>query len=437
MALASQSYRPARSNSSRGSAFPMGRVALVAAVVVVAAGGYWMWRSPEGEADPALPTNGGLLAEPTLDAPVPTAESLDPPSAIGQFARGELEAEETPVDGAANAAQEPESPASSAEVAYTPSNPDAPAEPPAASAAAGAQSSNEPPATPATPPPARPIGNGFDGSLDGAPSGAASTRGTTPAGATGADALDEGLQLAATDPVRARTLLSNALLSGSLGPKDRKDAADALARIGRELSLTPVLNANDATFFRYEVQSGDSLQKIVRKHKLGCDWRLVQRINNIKRPEAIRVGQKLKLPKGPFTAVVWKGDYRIDLCIGAGDERVVFASLPVGLGSSNGTPTGRFRVRIGSKLLDPEWRHPVTGEYFASDDPKNPIGEHWLGLEGIDASNQELLGYGIHGTIDIDSIGQDRSLGCVRLLADDVALVWETLGDGCEVEIRP
>jgi LysM repeat protein len=416
----------------------MGRVALVAAVVVVAAGGYWMWRSPEEEADPAAPSNGGLLAEPTLEFPVPTAESLDPPSAIDQFARGDLEADASEVvdgsaetrtasdaasDAASNAA--PVGAGDGAPIAST----DA-----ATGANDAANAASEPPAeAPTTPPPARPIGNGFDGSGDDG----TIIRPAAPAAASGADALTEGLQLAATDPVRARTLLSNALLAGSLGPKDRKDAADALTKIGRELSLTPVLNANDTTFFRYEVQSGDSLQKIVRKHKLGCDWRLVQRINNIKRPEAIRVGQKLKLPKGPFTAVVWKGDYRIDLCIGAGDDRVVFASLPVGLGSSNGTPTGRFRVRIGSKLLDPEWRHPVTGEYFASDDPKNPIGEHWLGLEGIDASNQELLGYGIHGTIDIDSIGQDRSLGCVRLLADDVALVWEALGDGCEVEIRP
>lgn len=425
MALASQSYRPTRSSSSRGNAFPMGRVALVAAVVVVAAGGYWMWRSPEGEGDGGAPATGtgGLLAEPTIEAPVPTAESLDPPSAIGQFARGELEVDAV------------EGPSAEEPTAGT----DAPthADAGGGDGPATAALATEPPAEPNAPatdgttttPPVRPAGNGFD---EGAPVGR-----TAPTTASDGDALTQGLELAVSDPVRARTLLSNALLAGTLGPKDRKDAADALTRIGRELSLTPVLNANDPTFFRYEVQSGDSLQKIVRKHKLGCDWRLVQRINNIRRPEAIRVGQKLKLPKGPFSAVVSKGDYRIDLCIGAGDGRVVFASLPVGLGSSNGTPTGRFRVRAGSKLLDPEWRHPVTGEYFASDDPKNPIGEHWLGLEGIDASNQELLGYGIHGTIDIDSIGQDRSLGCVRLLADDVALVWETLGDGCEVEIRP
>jgi hypothetical protein len=43
----------------------------------------------------------------------------------------------------------------------------------------------------------------------------------------------------------------------------------------------------------------------------------------------------------------------------------------------------------------------------------------------------------MHGTVEPESIGRDKSLGCVRLIADDVATVWETLGDGCEVEIRP
>ena len=261
----------------------------------------------------------------------------------------------------------------------------------------------------------------------------------TPAANAGSPAgnLAQGLSLAASEPVKARAMLSSALLSGELSPLDAKRCSDALVEIGRVLAFTPVYNANDPMFFQYTVQSGDSLEKIVRRHKMGCDWRLVQRINNIKKPEAIRVGQRLKLPKGPFSAVVSKRDYRVDICVGAGNERVVLTSLPCGLGSANGTPTGNFKVRVGSKLLNPEWTHPVTGEHFAGDDPKNPIGEHWLGLEGTDTTNAQLAGYGIHGTIDIDSIGQDRSLGCVRLLAEDVALVWECLGDGAMVEIRP
>ena len=259
---------------------------------------------------------------------------------------------------------------------------------------------------------------------------------STDTATTPAALLTRGISTAASDPVKARTMLSSALLSGTLAPIDAKRASDALIDIGRTLVFTPVCNANDPLFFQYTIASGDSLERIVRRHKIGCDWRLVARINNIKKPESIRVGQRIKLPKGPFSAVVSKRDYRVDLCMGAGAERVVLTSMPCGLGSANGTPTGLFRVRAGSKLLDPEWTHPVTGEHFAASNPANPIGEHWLGLEGIDATNAQLAGYGMHGTVDVDSIGQDRSLGCVRLLSEDIGVLWESLGDNASVEIR-
>jgi len=281
------------------------------------------------------------------------------------------------------------------------------------------------------------FGNGFAGPNNGHPAGNNQAAPKAMPTAAVETALKEGLSLAATEPVKARALLSTALLSGTLSEPDAKHASDALAHIGTQLFFTPVFNANDPTCFQYTIQSGDSLEKIVRRQKLGCDWRLVARLNNIKKPESIRAGQRIKLPKGPFSAVVSKRDYRIDLCVGAGSDRVVIASLPVGLGATNGTPTGRFRVRPGSKLLNPEWVHPVTGQHFDADDPKNPIGEHWLGLEGMDEANSKLAGYGIHGTIDVESIGNNRSLGCVRLLADDVAIVWESLADGADVEIRP
>jgi len=307
-----------------------------------------------------------------------------------------------------------------------------PAESPAQSPPQSPPQVSTPSTTPSTTQaPVSPNGrNGIDPNAKPANTAATAATGTPEA------ELALGLSLAASEPVKARQHLSNALLADTLGPLDARRASEALIELGRILVFTPVYNANDPMFFQYTVAPNDTLEKIVRRHKIGCDWRLVQRINNIKKPEAIRVGQRLKLPKGPFSAVVSKRDYRVDICMGAGTDRVVLTSLPCGLGSANGTPTGSFKVRVGSKLLNPEWIHPVTGEHFAADDPKNPIGEHWLGLEGTDATNAQLAGYGIHGTIDVDSIGQDRSLGCVRLLADDIAVVWECLSDGAPVEIR-
>ena len=271
------------------------------------------------------------------------------------------------------------------------------------------------------------FGNGFNGSTP--------VQGTTPVASANAT-LAEGIALASSDPVKARALLSKAVLSGGLDEPSARTASNALAQINSSLFLTPVFNAGDATCVQYTVAANDSLEKIVRKAKIGCDWRLIARINKIKKPESIQVGKRLKLPKGPFSAVVSKRDYRLDICIGEGADRVIVASMPVGLGQASGTPLGMFKVRAGSKLLNPEWIHPVTGQHFGADDPANPIGEHWMGLEGIEESNSKLQGYGIHGTIEPDSIGHDQSLGCVRLLAGDVAIAWECLGDGALVEIR-
>ncbi|MED6307586.1 MAG: L,D-transpeptidase family protein, partial [Planctomycetota bacterium] len=64
--------------------------------------------------------------------------------------------------------------------------------------------------------------------------------------------------------------------------------------------------------------------------------------------------------------------------------------------------------------------------------------ERWIGIRGIDETNQELLGYGIHGTIDADSIGRMESMGCIRMHDPDVKLVYDALTErGSIIEIRP
>ena len=102
------------------------------------------------------------------------------------------------------------------------------------------------------------------------------------------------------------------------------------------------------------------------------------------------------------------------------------------------TPIGTWVVRPRSKLLNPAWTNPRTGERFGADDPENPIGECWLGLDGTDPATSEFLGYGIHGTVEPDSIGRDESMGCIRLLPGELDEVWELLVEGAStVEIVP
>ena len=63
----------------------------------------------------------------------------------------------------------------------------------------------------------------------------------------------------------------------------------------------------------------------------------------------------------------------------------------------------------------------------SANDPANPIGEHWIGLAPDEERIRGLDGYGIHGTIDLDSIGRQASMGCVRMRPDDVELIYGVL----------
>jgi lipoprotein-anchoring transpeptidase ErfK/SrfK len=64
---------------------------------------------------------------------------------------------------------------------------------------------------------------------------------------------------------------------------------------------------------------------------------------------------------------------------------------------------------------------------YTANDPDNPIGDRWIGLEGVSEAIRDLTGYGIHGTIEPESIGRQESMGCIRLRNDDVELLYEML----------
>ncbi len=196
------------------------------------------------------------------------------------------------------------------------------------------------------------------------------------------DVLDVGLNLLQEDRlVEARQKLAAALESEALDPASRDRARYELTALSRRFVFTPEIVDGDTFARLHIVGSGERLAGIVRAHGLAVDWRFIMRINGIISDRHVRPGQRLKLVTGPFHAVVDKGDYRLDLYLGTGAERVFVASYPVGLGEFNSTPVGMFRVRPASKLINPAWSNPRTGDRFAADDPANPIGEHWIGLE--------------------------------------------------------
>ena len=120
-----------------------------------------------------------------------------------------------------------------------------------------------------------------------------------------------------------------------------------------------------------------------------------------------------------FVAVVDLSDYEITIhCHGHYAYK-----FPVGVGKDGTTPIGTFTVE--DKMANPPYDGPEGS--FAADDPKNPVGERWISLGG---------GYGIHGTIEPDSIGKSESLGCIRMHNTDVEIVYDLLTVGSEVVIQ-
>jgi len=166
----------------------------------------------------------------------------------------------------------------------------------------------------------------------------------------------------------------------------------------------------------YDVRPGDSLAKIAKQ--FGTTVGLIKRINHLER-DVIFMGQKLKVCQIKFNIFVDKSDNILKLR--SGDA--LWKHYTVSTGLNNSTPVGTFTVE--TKLIDPPWYRP--GKIVPSGDPENALGSRWLGFD--------LKGYGIHGTIEPETIGKQITNGCVRMLNKEVEELYDIVPKGTEVTI--
>ncbi len=229
----------------------------------------------------------------------------------------------------------------------------------------------------------------------------------------------------ATDPLAVQRILNDELLSGHFAGPELDEARELLGKAGEQLVFSPRPYRDDPHATAYTIQPGDRLVKIAAGFNITSD--LLIRINNIPDPRRIKPGQQLKAIRGPFHAVVTKSRFNMDLYLGApgGPGSTFITSYPVGLGKDDSTPIGAWKA--AGKLINPVYYSPRGEGIIAADDPKNPLGEFWIGLSGIDGGAQGKSSYGIHGTIDPTSIGRTESMGCIRMRNEDVAVVYELL----------
>lgn len=166
----------------------------------------------------------------------------------------------------------------------------------------------------------------------------------------------------------------------------------------------------------YEVKSGDTLGKIAKR--IGTTADLIMKSNRLK-SDLIRPGMKLKISTAKYSILVDKSQNTLTLS--SNDEVLKVYRVSTGIDSS--TPIGVFKVTV--KLIDPTWYK--AGAVVLPGSPKNILGTRWLGLS--------LQGYGIHGTTDPATIGQQVTAGCVRMLNKDIEELYTIVPTGTDVTI--
>jgi len=214
----------------------------------------------------------------------------------------------------------------------------------------------------------------------------------------------------------------NALLGKTLRESEETEARTLLARIADETIFGKRNVPGDPLVEYYTIQSGDRLIKIAPKYDVPHE--IIMVVNGITDAGKIREGQKLKVPRGPFNVRIYKSKFRMDVYL----QDVYVRSYRVGLGTENGTPEGKWRVK--NRLTHPTYYPPASSpikRVVPPDDPANPLGEHWIGLEGVEGDAVGHEGYGIHGTIEPESVGKAVSLGCIRMHNEDVAFLYKLL----------
>ncbi|MCG3138159.1 MAG: hypothetical protein HJJLKODD_02019 [Phycisphaerae bacterium] len=231
------------------------------------------------------------------------------------------------------------------------------------------------------------------------------------------------------DLLNAREQFGKAIKLG-LGTEQLSDARHELVRLAEEMIFSPKKISGDPLVQSYLVQPGDNLAKIAKKNQVTPE--LLARINQLPSANNIRAGQNLKVIQGPFRVEISKSRHELFVYL----QDTLVREFPVGLGEEGSTPTGNWRVK--NKLLNPTYYPPRGGKIVTSDDPENPLGERWIGLEGTAGEAVGQQRYGIHGTSDPASIGKNMSLGCVRMNNQDVEFLYDLLiVQNSEVVIQP
>lgn len=239
---------------------------------------------------------------------------------------------------------------------------------------------------------------------------------TQPAGGSGFAAVMEAARrdLEAGQLASALRQLSTCYDQPQLSPGEQQQLNQLLDQVAG----TVVYSTQHLLEPPYEIQAGERLEDIAERYNV--PWRLLAKINGIDDPQSLRPGERLKMVRGPFNAVISLEKRQLTLMLADGSYAGRFA---IGLGGEHPAREGVYAV--SDKVINPVYHG--RDRAIAADDPSNPLGERWIGL------GPEM---GIHGTNRPENIGRTDLPGSISLSPRDVEDVYDILGVGSKVTIR-
>jgi len=217
----------------------------------------------------------------------------------------------------------------------------------------------------------------------------------------------------------------NEILSMPMTGQQLAFVKEQLSKLSEKWLFSRTIFPQDKICSHYKVEPGDQFRTIGRKFKV--PYEILMQINNISNPRALRAGETIKVINGPFHCRIYRSTFTMDLYL----QDTFVRSFSVGLGKPGmETPTGRWVVKSGGKLISPTWTDPITGRTYEAEDPEHPLGSRWIGLEGIEGAAKDRTGFAIHGTRNPEEIATAGSRGCIRLYNNDAILVYDLLMPG-------
>ena len=173
----------------------------------------------------------------------------------------------------------------------------------------------------------------------------------------------------------------------------------------------------------HTIQDGESLKQIAASHKVTPEF--LARINGLTDPSQVTAGRQLKVISGPFRAEVNLRRREITVFC----KRVYAGRFSCGIGRD--LPPGEISLAVAEKVGARAYVDPHSQQRIEPNDPSNPYGQFWIGLNNPVLPPNASLG--------IHSVGANfdaaDTRGCISVDpkdADDLAAI---LSIGSKVQI--